>query len=221
MGLIPQGLLCACLKIRASGKQLENEVLRAQITPCQSPLHKPHLHRADTESLQWHQGKPLICVLWEHYLCLSSQGALAQIFLPSCSLSLQETSKTPQHLQPQPYMGHLLTSLQSSRDSLALRCCQNPQKYAKPGSVESVFDSLLSQGCCLPWPWSLCPASSVLFLWGELRGLGRREWGRHLSENRHRGHFAHGDIFTHRENETFLSRKALRVETLLALGIKS
>lgn len=139
MGLIPQGLLCACLKIRASGKQLENEVLRAQITPCQSPLHKPHLHRADTESLQWHQGKPLICVLWEHCLCLSSQGALAQIFLPSCSLSLQETSKTPQHLQPQPYMGHLLTSLQSSRDSLALRCGQNPQKYAKPGSVEEIL----------------------------------------------------------------------------------
>lgn len=59
MGLIPQSLLRACLKIRGSGRQLENDVfLRAQITPCQSLPHKPHFHRADIESLQWDQRRP-------------------------------------------------------------------------------------------------------------------------------------------------------------------
>lgn len=142
----------------------------------------------------------LICVLWEHCLCLSSHGALAQTFLPSCSLSLQETSKTPQHLQPQPYTGHLLTSLQCSRDSLVLWHCQNLQKICEtwimdeiPWRVCSTPSFPRDAACHAPAVCVLHPLYCSFGVTSE--GFRRREWGRHLSaafapENRDRRHFA-------------------------------
>lgn len=132
--------------------------------------HKPHLHRPDIESLQRDQRKPLICVLWEHCLCLSSHGALDQIFLLSrapkkplnpAAFATSALHGAPPHVPPE--QQRLSGTLESTKTCTTWMCGWNP--------AESVFESPLFQGCCLPCPCCPCPTSSALFLWGELCGL--------------------------------------------------
>lgn len=130
-------------------------------------------------------------------------GALSvpeQIFLPSCSLSLQEISKPHSICNLSPPWG---TSSRPSRAAETLwhfdvaRTDKNMQKL---GSVDEILwrlcftpSSPRAAACHAPGVCVLHPLYCSFGVNSE--GSGRREWGRHLSENSHkktfcsRGHF--------------------------------